>query len=466
MAFTFTPAVRDRVSLLISVAGVSGSGKTLSALLLARGLAGGDDSKIAVIDTEAGRARHYAPAPGQAPGPFTFGFAYAELRAPFTPSAYEEAIKAADDAGYSVIVVDSTSHIWDGEGGVQEMHDEILDREVEAARKMAERYNNSFDEERKRDALSLTAWKAPKAEHKRFVGRMLQTRAHLILALRADERMRIEKVQDGNRTKTVITPAKDLPPAERWVPICEKRLPYEMTVSFLLTPDKPGFPLPLKLQEQHRFAVPLDKPLGEATGRALAEWAGGGAAVAQPAAKAAVAAEGQKEDGHLILAAKAAAGGGKDAFNAYWKTLNADQRAALKPHMDELRQIADDGDHIRSERVQRASDEAKEVSNPPQEQSSGGREAAASMDAPQRDAAVSGPSEEDVSRDEELGRLLADLDHNPRGIDKEDVAQVRAYLRGLDDADNGIGRKIVPPEFKGKVEAVAWGLGHDHRTGV
>jgi hypothetical protein len=56
----------------------------------------------------------------------------------------------------------------------------------------------------------------------------------------------------------------------------EKNLPYELTASFLLMADRPGVPKPIKLQEQHRPLVPLDQPLSEDTGTALAAWAAGG----------------------------------------------------------------------------------------------------------------------------------------------------------------------------------------------
>lgn len=441
-SFTFSPAVRDRVSLLISIAGVSGAGKTLSALLLARGLAGGDDSKIAVIDTEAGRARHYAPAPGQEPGPFTFGFNYAELRPPFTPERYIEIIKAADDAGHSVIMVDSTSHIWDGEGGVQEMHDNLLGEQVEAARK-SHRGNWEFDEDKARERLSIGAWKTPKAEHKRFVSRLLQTRAHLILCLRADEKMRMEKVTDDNgRSRTVITQAKDLPPAERWVPICEKRLPYEMTLSFLLTPDRPGFPIPLKLQEQHRFAIPLDKPLGEATGRALASWAGGSTTQSKSAVDNSAHADVVGED--ILDAARAAANRGKAAFTEFWKTLPRDQRVVVNEIMEELQGLTKRADDKLAEQAEKQAADAN-----------------ASAPTPTGEKTESQKFRDDA---DELVNLLERLDHAPKGIDQDDVDQVRAYLRGMHDAEEGISRKVVPDEFKGKAEAVAWGLGHDHIT--
>ena len=54
-------------------------------------------------------------------------------------------------------------------------------------------------------------------------------------------------------------------------------MPYELTVSFLLDPDKPGIPRPIKLQKQHRDLFPFDKPINEESGRLVSEWAKGGA---------------------------------------------------------------------------------------------------------------------------------------------------------------------------------------------
>src|SRR4051812_26489648 len=92
----FKPAVREAVGLWIQLVGGSGSGKTYSALRLASGIAG--DKPFAFIDTENRRGLHYAD---------QFNFHHADLRAPFRPQAYADAIQAADEAGYPVIVIDS-----------------------------------------------------------------------------------------------------------------------------------------------------------------------------------------------------------------------------------------------------------------------------------------------------------------------------------------------------------------------
>ncbi len=249
MAFTFRPATRENVGLLIGLAGGTGSGKTFSAMRLAAGIAG--DKPFAVIDTEAGRAKHYAD---------MFRFDHGDLKPPFRPDAYIEAIEAADKAGYPVILVDSMSHVWAGDGGVLDWHEEELDR-------------MAGTDWKKREAVKMAAWIKPKMSHKGMVQRLLQVRAHLILCFRAEQK--IEMVREDGKTKIVAK--QSLTGLDGWIPVCEKNLPFELTVSFLLTADAPGMPKPIKLQEQHRALFPMDKPINEESGRRVAEWANGGA---------------------------------------------------------------------------------------------------------------------------------------------------------------------------------------------
>jgi hypothetical protein len=240
--YTFRPAVREAVGLLIGLIGPSGSGKTYSAMRLASGIVG-EGNRFAVIDTESRRALHYAE---------NFKFDHCELSEPFRPDAYAEAIKAADSAGYKAIVVDSTSHEWAGVGGV-------LDWQEEELKRMA------GDDYRKREAVKMAAWIKPKMSHKQMVQRLLQVKAHLILCFRAEEKNKMEKDAQG---KMQIIPIG-------FQPICSKELPYELTVSFLLDTDKPGFPKPIKLQEQHKAIFPLDKPISEDSGNLITQWAAG-----------------------------------------------------------------------------------------------------------------------------------------------------------------------------------------------
>jgi len=248
MTFSFRPAFRENVGLIIALAGGTGSGKTYTAMRLASGIAGG--KPFAVIDTEAGRAKHYAD---------QFKFEHGDLMPPFKPSAYQEAILAADKAGYPVIVVDSMSHEHAGEGGLLDWHDAELDR-------------MAGDDWKKREACNMAAWIKPKSEHKKMVQRLLQIRAHLILCFRAEEKIEMKRDAEG---KMKIIPKVTATGLDGWVPICEKNLPFEATASFLLLATNPGVPLPIKLQEQHRALFPQDKPINEDSGRLIAQWAAG-----------------------------------------------------------------------------------------------------------------------------------------------------------------------------------------------
>lgn len=252
MAFTFRPAVRENVPLLLGLSGGTGSGKTYTAMRLAKGIAG--DRPFVVLDTEAGRAKHYAD---------LFRFDHGDLKPPFKPDTYAAALAAADAAHYPVIVVDSTSHEWAGEGGILDWHDAELDR-------------MAGDDWKKREACNMAAWIKPKGAHKQFVMRLLQLRAHVILCFRAEPK--VEMVKDGGQWK--ITEKKSLVGLQGWIPIAEKNLPFELTASFLLMAERPGVPLPIKLQEQHKPFFTLDKPITEAAGVQLAAWAKGGAPVA------------------------------------------------------------------------------------------------------------------------------------------------------------------------------------------
>jgi hypothetical protein len=248
MTITFRRAIRENIGLVIGVVGPSGGGKTLSAFRLAAGIAG--SKPFAVIDTEAGRGKHYAD---------RFVFDHADLKPPFRPDAYAEAIKAADDAGYPVIVVDSCSHEHAGEGGLLDWHEEELDR-------MA---GNDW---KKRETCAMAAWVRPKMSHKAWVQRLLQVRAHLILAFRAEQKVEMMRGANG---KMEIVPKRIASGFSDWIPVAEKNILYELTASFLLTPDRPGIPQPIKLQDQVRHLFPTTHPIDENAGKQLAAWAAG-----------------------------------------------------------------------------------------------------------------------------------------------------------------------------------------------
>jgi hypothetical protein len=281
MSISFRPAKREQVGLLIGLAGGTGSGKTFSAMRLASGIAGG--KPFAVIDTESRRALHYAD---------QFKFDHADLKPPFRPEAYEEAILAADKAGYPVIVVDSVSHVWAGDGGVLDWQEEELDR-------MA---GNDYG---KRERVKMAAWIKPKMAHKSMVQKLLQVRAHLILCFRAEPKIEMVK-KDG---KMEIVAKQSLTGKDGWIPVCEKNLPFELTVSFLMLADKPGIGQPIKLQEQHKKLFPLHEPINEESGKRIAQWASGkeSAPAASPPSDGAAPSTAQQPEADLYVSAEQAA---------------------------------------------------------------------------------------------------------------------------------------------------------------
>lgn len=250
--FSFRPSARESIHVVGGFAGGTGSGKTFTALRVATGLAGG--KKFCVIDTEARRALHYAG---------TFQFDHGDLKPPFTPDAYLEAILAAEAAGYPVAVVDSMSHEHAGEGGLLDWHDAELAR-------------MAGDDYQKRERLNVPAWSKPKSAHKRMVNRLLQLRMHLILCFRAEEKIKARKGSDGK--------VKWVPMG--WQPVCATGLEYELTYSFMLQHEHPGIYKPkvedseyghaIKLPEDLRACFPEGKLIDESCGKRLGEWAAEG----------------------------------------------------------------------------------------------------------------------------------------------------------------------------------------------
>jgi hypothetical protein len=292
MTFSFAPAKREQVSLLIALAGASGSGKTFSALRLAKGMS--PDGKIAFIDTEARRGLHYAE---------EFEFQHADMRPPFAPARFIEGIHAAEAAGAEIVIIDSFSHEYDGEGGIMDWANRLTDEGVKGP----------------------AAWKEPKAAHKKLMNALLQCRASIIFCLRADEKISIDRVEVDGRMKTVITPLG-------WIPICEKRFMYEQTCSFTLTPDRPGIPhfdLPHKLQRQHRSMFTDKKPIDEESGRLLAEWARGGSPA--PAVDA-EAEDLMAWDSELSFASRK----GMSALQDAWMTIPPNLKPKLKTALDQV----------------------------------------------------------------------------------------------------------------------------------
>lgn len=190
-------AEREGARLVIGLSGISGSGKTYSALQLAYGLAGYNSLKIGFIDTENRRGSLHADVIKNEKGEVQH-FLIGDLDAPFSPSRYIEAIQEFQNAGVEVLVIDSISHEWEGIGGCEEI---------------AERQGRNGNKN----------WAAAKGEHKKFMNVLLASNMHIIVCIRAREKVKHEKVGG----KTEVTPLGIMP-------VCEKNFMFELTASLMM----------------------------------------------------------------------------------------------------------------------------------------------------------------------------------------------------------------------------------------
>ena len=157
----FEKVTRKKAKLRMALTGVSGSGKTLSALYIAYGITG-DWNKIALIDTEHERARFYADRSDLGTGEFL----YAPFEPPYSPMRYKEyvlqgALAVGSDG---VVIVDSFTHAWNNEGGVLDIKEQISKQSGK----------NSY-----------TAWFEAGKEQNNLVNTILAVDCHTIVTMRS-----------------------------------------------------------------------------------------------------------------------------------------------------------------------------------------------------------------------------------------------------------------------------------------
>ncbi|HWB62135.1 MAG TPA: AAA family ATPase [Chitinophagales bacterium] len=198
-------ATRKKAKIRLGISGPSGSGKTISSLLMAFGLTGSWD-KIAVIDSENNSADLYANHIVISDGKkFTVGeFQTLPLNPPYSPERYIEAIKACEDAGMEVIIIDSISHEWGGTGGILEIVDSL---------KNASNSKNAF----------TNGWDKASPRHNDFIEAMLGSKCHIIGCMRSKVEYVMESVERNG--KTIQVPKK-----MGMAPIQREGVDYEFTI--------------------------------------------------------------------------------------------------------------------------------------------------------------------------------------------------------------------------------------------
>jgi len=224
----FTPrrAQRSAAKLRLALDGAAGSGKTFSAIEIAFGLTD-NKGKIVVIDTENQSADLYASL-GE--------YDTVPLNPPYSPERYIAAIKKMEELGYDVIIIDSLSANWAGEGGALEKQTSVT----------------------KRTGNGYTSWSEVTPGQNRLVEAMLSSKCHIIATMRSKMEYVMDKDQNGKTTIRKIG----------LMPIQRSGVEHEFTIVF-------------DLDQEHTASVSKDrsglfdgknfKPSRE-TGKQLKEW--------------------------------------------------------------------------------------------------------------------------------------------------------------------------------------------------
>lgn len=179
---------RHNIKLRLGISGPSGFGKTYSALQLAYGMTD-DWSKIAVIDTENASASLYSD---------LGNFNVLNLSVPYTPERYIEAIEICERAQVEVIIIDSITHEWQGEGGCLQIHEQLGGR--------------------------FQDWARVKPRHQKFIDKILGASSHIITTARRKTDYSLD-IGNNGKSKVVKHGTKE---------ITSEGFEYELSVNFEL----------------------------------------------------------------------------------------------------------------------------------------------------------------------------------------------------------------------------------------
>lgn len=238
--FCFKDAERKQEKIKVMLAGISGSGKTYSVLKIAKGFLeelGVKDltGKIGVIDTENGSSNLYAGLDGMPP------FKVLTLTPPYTTDRYLKALDLAVRMGFEVVIVDTISHQWRGEGGIIDR----LDREKLTAK-----------------GGSFPLWAKYTPEHTRFVTALLHAPVHLFCTARCKQSHILVENEKGK-----------MEPKKVGMEIIQRdQIEYEFT---LIMDIEPNHYATVSKDRTHLFDDSSFIP-SEGTGKRVAEWLKGG----------------------------------------------------------------------------------------------------------------------------------------------------------------------------------------------
>lgn len=166
--FEVKKAKRSKIFVKTAFIAPSGGGKTYSSLRFATGMAAeikketGKEARILMANTEADRGYYYAN---------EFDYDIVDINAPHNPEKYIDLINFAVDEGYDILIIDSTSHEWEGKGGCLELQQQA--------------------------GGTYQSWGKITPRHNKFIEAIANSPIHIIATMRGKDQYEIEKSESG-----------------------------------------------------------------------------------------------------------------------------------------------------------------------------------------------------------------------------------------------------------------------------
>lgn len=241
MAFQVKKAKREKIFAKIALMAPSGGGKTYGALRLATGMAEeikketGKEARILFGNTEQKRGYYYAD---------EFDYDIVDIDAPHNPEKYVEFIQFAVDEGYDIVIIDSSSHEWEGKGGCLELHQQA--------------------------GGTYQSWGKVTPRHNKFINAIADSPIHVIATMRGKDQYEMNKDDKGKvSVQKLGVGAKQRDGFE-----------YEFSVTFLI--DQKTNTAEVQKDNTHIFEHEGPTILTEAHGAKIIKWANSGDAEYTP----------------------------------------------------------------------------------------------------------------------------------------------------------------------------------------
>jgi len=235
MAFQVKKAKREKIYVKIALMAPSGGGKTYGSLRLATGMAeeiereNGKKARILLANTEAKRGYYYAN---------EFDYDIVDLDPPHNPEKYVELIDFAVKEGYDILIIDSSSHEWEGKGGCLELHQQA--------------------------GGTYQSWAKVTPRHNKFINAIADSPIHIIATMRGKDQYEMNKDDKGRTTVQKLgIGAKQRDGFE-----------YEFTCTFLI--DQKTNTAEVQKDNTHIFDQEGPTILSENHGVKIMQWANSG----------------------------------------------------------------------------------------------------------------------------------------------------------------------------------------------